>query len=103
MAKVITQTTDIPVGVTRWWITKMRETNQTFADPIDEIFSNRANTFTMTQSLLTNGKTRMTTVNKFATLEDYNKYLAFIAPFVAARDAYNTANNIDFTQTITEE
>jgi hypothetical protein len=103
MAKVITQTIDIPVGVTRWWITKMRETNETFANPLNEIFSNKANNFTMTQSLLANGKTRMTTINKFATLEDYNRYVAFMAPFEAARDAYNTANNIDFTQTITEE
>ena len=103
MAKVITQTIDIPVGVTRWWITKMRETNETFADPIDEIFSNRANTFTMTQSLLANGKTRITTINKFATLEDYNRYVAFMAPFVTARDAYNAANNIDYTEATTEE
>lgn len=103
MAKVITQTIDIPVGVTRWWITKMRETNETFANPLNEIFSNKANNFTMTQSLLANGKTRMTTINKFATLEDYNRYVAFMAPFVTARDAYNAANNIDYTEATTEE
>jgi hypothetical protein len=103
MATVVKQTMDIPHNVTRWWIKKDRETNGSFSRPVADLFLNTNNKFQITLTQLPNGKTRVTTINKWATQQDYNSFVAFLAPYVAERDAYHAANNIDFTETTTEE
>ena len=103
MAKIFTQIIDVPKNTIRWYIKKGREDNFTFAKACGNLLEERNGQFQMTTTQLPNGKTRVTAIHKWNTQADLDAYLSLISTYAAERAAYDTANNIDYTETLTEE
>jgi len=107
MAKILTQTMDIPKNTVRWFVKKDLESVNGQKMSLSTAFNTYRNQkncqFKMTTQELPNGKTRVISTHRYSTQADVDGHLALLAPYVAERDAYHLENNIDFTQTITEE
>ena len=104
MSIIVTQVNDIPKNTIRWWLKKGRDTNFAFSKQLGILKEERNSEVQLAEATeLPNGKIRVIIKNIWHTQADLDAYLAVISPYYAERDAYNAANNIDFTQTITEE
>ena len=103
MTIIRTTIVDVPKNTVRWFIKKNLEVNNALHKTSVDILKQRNGQFELTTTELPNGKTRFTSVHRWNTQADLDAWLAFLAPYVAERTAYNTANNIDYTETTTEE
>jgi len=103
MSIIHTKISDVPKNTVRWFVKKNIELKNSLYKTSVDILKERDGQYEMTTSELPNGKTRFTSIHKWKTQADLDAYLAFLAPYVAERDAYNEANNIDYTETTTEE
>ena len=103
MAKILTQIIDCPKNVTRWLIVKDRETNFEFSKQLGNITAARNGSMETSTTNLPNGKTRITYTHRFPTQSDLDAYLAVLNQYAGERDAYNTANSVEYTVTTTEE
>ena len=104
MSIIVTQVQDIPKNTFRWWLKKGRDTNFALAKQLGALKEERNSEVQLSVATeLPNGKIRVTNRHTWNTQADLEAYQALINPFNAERDAYNTANNINFTETITEE
>lgn len=103
MVKILTQTIDTPRSVTRWLIVKDRETNFAFSKQLGNITTARNGEMQTSTTELPNGKIRVTYVHRFNTQADLDAYLAVLNQYSTERDAYNSANNVQYTVTTTEE
>lgn len=103
MAKILTFVVDVPSNTLRWYIHKNRELDFTLGKQLAELMKEKNCQTQITTTSLPNGKTRFTSVHKWNTQADLDAYLAILAPYAGERNAYNTANNIDYSETVTEE
>jgi len=103
MVKILTQIIDVPRNVVRWAIKKDRETNFAFSKQLGNITTARNGQMETSTTELPNGKVRTTYIHRWNTQADLDAYLAVLNQHAAERDAYNTANNIEYTVTTTEE
>jgi hypothetical protein len=103
MAKILTNTMDVPKNTVRWYVKKDIETNNKLSIELNVLRKAKNCQFKVTTTELPNGKTRITSTHKYPTQADVDAHLAILSPYIAERDAYNAENNIDFTQTITDE
>jgi hypothetical protein len=103
MAKILTQKMDVPKNTVRWYVKKDKELNNQLSQAFNALRNEKNCQFRVTTSELPNGKTRVTTTHRYSTQADVDAHLAILSPYIAERDAYHAENNIDFTQTITEE
>lgn len=102
--KVLIHTMDVPKNTTRWYVKKTREdTTGSFSSTLYSYRKAKNGIFESTSTELPNGKTRIIVKHKWNTQEDLNGYLTLLAPYETERDAYHAENNIDYSQTITEE
>jgi len=104
MPIIVTQIQDVPKNTIRWWLKKGRDTDFALAKQLGALKEERNSEIQLSVATeLPNGKIRITNKHIWNTQADLDAYLALVSPYNAERDAYNLANNIDFTETTTEE
>jgi hypothetical protein len=102
--KVLTHSMDVPKDTTRWYVKKTREdTTGSFSSSLYSYRQTKNAVSETTTTDLPNGKTRIIIKHKWNTQADLDGYLTLLTPYQAERDAYHAANNIDYTETVTEE
>lgn len=103
MAKIFTQIIDCPKNILRFMVVKDRETNFAYSKQLGDTMNARGGTMQYSTTTLPNGKVRVTYVHRFPTQADLDAWKAVLYQYESERIAYNSANNVDYSTTTTEE
>ena len=103
MAKILTQVLTSPGGVARWGVVKDKEINNAFSQDLGAAKIDQNATDQTSTVILANGKIRVTYVHRFPTQANLDAYMTILNQYASERNAYNAANGVEYSQTVTEE